>query len=623
MDQNSFEKQKSLNGNPIVEQHPQEWFEMRGTRNHPMSVNSWVTIKSIQTFPHEGCLLEEGHPQEIKNVGSVMFPITNHEMVFKFGWDNEAHSCRFNGEIYGSKINYPSIELQEKIKDAHYLPCGYYYRDGLLGYGMVIEQHVNSQENPVWHLHQDFVVALNLIREGDKWFRPEEGYIEVARLKRNCKGKSEFLEVRKEHLLDYLSAREMNLYLYVFRSRRQLANDYSHINWGLEKEYIKEDNMGRWAGRIITMPPCELFPKNTTKEHSISSEDVNEGEKVPGPESKSARDQTSNMKTADNLIYMIIGDLWFTEVIEAGNRSERVLGEESASVSFIIDSEGRTETIEFLKESFAWLHFRPEVINVILGRRGASISWLTSYTGGVSLAPGHSVRFGVNNASHINVLAKDIARLPVWQLRVWFGSNITPEEEVSSELFASQFGANLVDTIAPEVLFRNAYKNINRTSSEVLQKPLFPKHEYCDELFDKCHRFRAIERSGLYELAKDLYRLTFENVDQSALSVVVGFQKEYEQKSIRHLQKVLEICRDTREAEKIAGSLKALNKLRQAGAHMPSSNIERWIREAGIIKTGNPINEAYQLLQHFAETLNKISELLREAPIEHGVISSR
>ncbi|MXZ17693.1 MAG: hypothetical protein F4069_06250 [Rhodothermaceae bacterium] len=618
LDQNSFEKRKRLKGNPIVEQHPQEWFEMSGFRNHPMSVNSWVTIKSIQTLPYEGSLLEEGHPQEIKNVGSVMFPITNHERVFNHGWDNEAYSCRFNGEIYNSKINYPSIELQEKTKDAYYLPCGYYYRDGLLGYGMVIEQHVNPQENPDWHLHQDFVVALNLIREGDKWVRPEEENIEVARLKRNRRGESEFLEVRKEHLLDYLSAREMNLYLYGFCSRRQLANDHSHINWELNKEYIEEDKMRRWAGRIIPMPPCELFPKNTTKKQSISFEDVNEGEKVPGPESKSARYQTSNIESEDNLIYMIIGDLWFTEVIEAGDRSKRVLGEESASMPFVIDSEGRTETSEFLKKSYSWLHFRPEIINVILGRRGASIGWLTSYTGWISLAPDHSVRFGVNNVSHINVLAKDVARLPVWQLKVWVGSNITPEEEVSSELLASQFEANLVDTIAPEVLFRNAYKNINRTSSEVLQKPLFPKHEYRDELFDKCHRFRAIERSGLYELAKDLYRLTFENVDQSALSAVVGFQKEYERRSIRHLQKVLEICRDAREAEKIAGSLKALNKLRQAGAHMPSSNIERWIREAGIIETGNPIKEAYQLLQHFAETLNKISEVLREAPIGQG-----
>ena len=71
-----------------------------------------------------------------------------------------------------------------------------------------------------------------------------------------------------------------------------------------------------------------------------------------------------------------------------------------------------------------------------------------------------------------------------------------------------------------------------------------------------------------------------------------------------------------KKPKKIVSSIKGLNRLRQTDAHMPSENIEPSIRLAGIIETGNPINEAYQLLQHFAKTLNKISEILREAPIE-------
>ncbi len=611
--------QKNVNGNRIVEQHPQEWFEMQDMRNHPMSVDSWITVKSIRTLPYEGCLIEECHPQEINNVGSVMFPIINHEDVFKVGWDDRAYSCKFDGgveTIYSSTKDRTSNGIQERRTISQYLPCGYYHRDGILGSGLVIEQQVNSQENPVWHLHQDFVVALNLIQEGNAWVRPGEGYKEVARLIQNGEGKPELMEVRKEHLLDYLSARKMNLYVYSFHSRRELTNDRSHISWEPEKEYTEEDGMRRWIGRIIRTPPDKLFSRSTTEEHSISSEDVYEREEVPGPESNSVRNQTSNMETAGKQSYMIIGELRCTEVIEAGDRSERVLGEEPASVPFIIDSVGQTETKESLVESNSWLHFRPNVVKDILTCRKSSLDWCTSDTGSIGLAPDYSVHFGINKLGHINVFAKDIAQLPVWQQRVWGGFNVTPEAGVSNELLASQFGANPASTIAPENLLRDAYTNINNTSSEVFGKPLFFEHEYCDKLFGKCHRFRAIERSGLYELAKDLYRLTIERVDPSALSAVVTPQKGEEQKTINHLQKVLETCRDAQEARKIVSSIRGLNRLRQADAHMPSENIEPSIRQAGIIETGNPINEAYQLLQHFAKTLNKISEILREAPIE-------
>lgn len=614
--QNSFTNQKNVNGNRIVKQHPQGWFEMKNMRNHPMSVDSWVTVKSIRTLPSEGCLTEEHHSQKINNVGSVMFPITNHESALKFGWDNQAYLCRFDGEIYSSIKGFSSNELQEKRAETQYLPCGYYRRDGVIGFGLVIEQHVNSQENPVWHLHQDFVVALNLIREDDKWVRPEEGYIEVARLSRNSEGKPEAVEVRREHLLDYLSARKVNLYLYSFHSRRELTNDYSHVRWKPGEEYVEEEGMRRWEGRIIRMSPYKLFPEDTTEERPISSKDAYEREEVPGPESNSVRDQVSNMQTADEQIYKIIGELWCTEVIEAGDRSERVLDDEPISVPFIIDSTGRTETDKFLKKSNLWLHFRPEVINDILGHRGAFIDWCTSYTGGIGLAPDHSVHFGINESGHVNVFAKDIAQLPVWQRRIWSGFNITPDGEVSKELLASQFEANPASTIAPEVLLRDAYININDTSNELLGKPLFrERDEYCDQLFSKCHRLRAIDRPSLYALAKDLYRLTIERVDQSVLRVVAEPQRGEKWQSIRHLQEVLEICRDAQEAQEIVSSIKGLNKLRQADAHRPSNNIERSIRKAGIIETGNPINEAYQLLQHFAKTLNRISEILREAPI--------
>jgi hypothetical protein len=38
----------------------------------------------------------------------------------------------------------------------------------------------------------------------------------------------------------------------------------------------------------------------------------------------------------------------------------------------------------------------------------------------------------------VTVYAYDIAKLPLWQQRVWSGFNVTPEGAVSSELLAAQ-----------------------------------------------------------------------------------------------------------------------------------------------------------------------------------------
>ena len=78
---------------------------------------------------------------------------------------------------------------------------------------MVLEQDGNREEASQWHLHQDLVIALALKREGNVWLAINEGYIEVARLRLENDGRPRLLELRAEHLKDYLCARCMALYV--------------------------------------------------------------------------------------------------------------------------------------------------------------------------------------------------------------------------------------------------------------------------------------------------------------------------------------------------------------------------------------------------------------------------
>ncbi len=53
----------------------------------------------------------------------------------------------------------------------------------VLGLRLVLRQETESSEPTELFLHQDFILALGLKREGDTWVRPAEGYIDVAHLR--------------------------------------------------------------------------------------------------------------------------------------------------------------------------------------------------------------------------------------------------------------------------------------------------------------------------------------------------------------------------------------------------------------------------------------------------------
>ncbi|MFG1481138.1 hypothetical protein V5F53_21185 [Xanthobacter sp. V4C-4] len=75
----------------------------------------------------------------------------------------------------------------------------------VIGTRLVIAQGKDGFDLQTWHLHQDLEVALKLEREADTWFRPNEGWIDVAQLKRDTDGRPVLLEIRAEILSDYLA----------------------------------------------------------------------------------------------------------------------------------------------------------------------------------------------------------------------------------------------------------------------------------------------------------------------------------------------------------------------------------------------------------------------------------
>lgn len=627
----------------LSEPRDQAWFEMHEIRKRSAAKAVWVPLRASQKIVSIGKYGYEGYCEEFYGVGSVMFDIAAHAAAAKLSWSDIGISQRYlGGDIihhehpgehftvkdlfcirlpfqrnrFRGQLELPSHERRE-IRTQ--LWAGQYsdYRCPGIGTGLVIEQTFNSEEQPEWHLHQDFVVALELKREGDVWVRPEEGYLEVIRLTRDAVGKPVKIEVRAEHLRDYLKARNSNLYISSYRSRTEICESADHISWAPTQRDVSVEGQ-QWEGRKHAIHEGGGAYGAETAVFHVARTDVDDEEDVPrfdfpGDANIESRSWTS--RRTGRKLHTIIGELWRSEMIEPGQTSERILSEPTKSnVAFIVDESGNRESGGSLEVGSRWLWFKPDIVPTILRGRGSFISWYTRDTGEIGLVPGSGVHFGINSLGLLNIYAKDIAQLPNWQQRVWAGANVAPDGKVSSELLDSQMRANPATTAAPEAHLRAVYGAVNTEFASRTGKPLFRPHRSTEDLFKRAHRFRSLERAGLFELAKDLARLTVESLDGDALSAMAPSPGKMKPGSINHLEEALATLIAQSEARKITAVLAGINELRQADAHLPSKDIENSMQIAGISSVDSPMTAGRELLDNLVDALWRIAKILQETP---------
>ena len=174
----------------------------------------WIPLRASEQIEREGLNGHEGFRAEFFGLGSVAIPMDHREHAEKLGWSDI-------GLIHSQDV---------WSTDNYYKPVDVYqYTDKVsLGTELVLVQNFHSEPSE-WHLHHDLVFALKLLREGDQWIKPDEGYNAVARLRRNKEGKIISLEIKNEYLRDYLCARGMILRIASFRSRDVVVKDVAEV----------------------------------------------------------------------------------------------------------------------------------------------------------------------------------------------------------------------------------------------------------------------------------------------------------------------------------------------------------------------------------------------------------
>ena len=578
----------------------QEWFEMKDIRRSNLSAKSWIPLREARAFERVGQSGFVEFREDWFGAGSLAVPADNRLDALTLSW-----------EAIGIRHNHAGC-----VDNGRYVPADVYkdFQGRFAGVHLVLNQRGVGAERYEWHLHQDFVTTLGLTREGDKWVRPDEGYIEVARLIRASDGSAALLEARASHLRDYLCARNMGLVVSSYRERSEIIEDASHISWAADDVEEKGEH-DRWVGRRMAIHEGgKPYGKAVYVTH-MSRTDVNPEDDVPVlglPTAANVQSSSWTRQFQGRKLYRILGELWRTEWLDPASKSPIVRGDNRpASVSFIIDAEGKRAPTDKLVESGRWLWFRPTVVPALIERRGGSLKWYTRDTGAVACSPSDEVHFGINAIGLVNTYAKDVAQLPEWQQRVWAAHNANPEGKMSEELKASQVFAKPAATHAPEAYLTEALGRLQTLAQAKLKITLLRQHNYVAELIPHIHRFRATDRKGLFALAKDLARITADDIDITQLQKILAPSKGESWGSLKSLEKVLATKIDPADAREKLGPLVGVYELRLADAHLPSDDVDAAMRLIGVDDSSPFVMQGYQVLRAAVAAIQQIGAVIK------------
>ena len=558
---------------------------MKDIRRRNLAAAAWIPLRAASAFERVGQFGFVGFREDWLGTWSLAVPADNRSDALTLSWDD-----------IGISDNHAGC-----VDNGMYVPADVYvdFHGRFAGVHLVLDQRGGKSERSEWHLHQDFVTTLGLMREGDKWVRPDEDYIEVARLSRTSNGSPALLEASAAHLRDYLCARSMGLVVSSYRERSQIIEDASHISWATDAIEEKSEH-DRWVGRGMAIHEGgEPYGESMFVMH-VSRTDVNPEDDVPVlglPTDANLQSSSWTRQFRGRKLYRIFGELWRTEWLEPASQSPIVRGDKlPASVSFIIDAAGSQATADSLVDSGGWLWFRPTVVPALIDRRGGSLTWYTRDTGAMACSPGYDVHFGINAIGLVNTYAKDVALLPRWQQREWAAHNANPDGKLSEELKASQVDANPASTHAPEAFLIEALDRLQTLAQAKLEITLRRQHDYVAELIPRIHRFRATDRKGLFALAKDLARITADDIDEKQLQTIVDPPKGECWGSLKSLEKVLATKIDPADARKMLGPLVGVYELRLADAHLPSDAVDDAMRLIGVDDSSPFVMQGYQLI---------------------------
>lgn len=575
-----------------------DWVLLTKETKRKFSTSTWVPLRAAQRVENGLEVTDVGYTQE----------------GFYSGCVGVLPECR----EFGEKLGWTDIGIVHDVRphafdDGAYKPVDHYqYNDKhTIGVELVFEHPQPGAGSETWVINPDLYIALRLVKQGNCWVRPEEDFVVVIREKYDDNGKPTLIEIKREFLLDYLAARGLALRLAYYRQRVEnvtalkgspydgLTSHEEDRNGGCYKLLIREINEiwgGSWA----------MFRAWRT--------DVDDEEDAPvmGPEDDENMEfETSRGEGGGYEGVRIEGEFWCEEWVDHNGTSTRVRGDKDPVVlEYIVDTDGkRLPASELSHEGVGrWLWFKPSVVNEFLQRRGFSLDWYTAETGGLHSLSGYRIHFGLNSSDYLTVYAEDVARLPVWEQRIWIAYNVSPEGGVSSELLEAQVRASPANTRAPEWKLIEVVEGLGKLFEKVFGQPLYTHPIDKGDFFARVSRFAAVDQASLLRLAKELVRIFTDRLDVRSLRVVSNDNEKDSLRSNKLLEGILaeQIGKDN--ARSVFGIVVGVYELRVGDAHPTGSSIHEAFELARIDSSRSYLRQAEQLIDNYGYAIWQIGK---------------
>lgn len=586
-----------------MEKFSKEWFELSDLTRRKFSKGAWIPIYGHKTISEHGEYPDNGYYSETISIGAAAIFLPNRTAAEKLEWS----------DLY--VMDHASYLLDKKgyIEVTSFLDR----TESPIGFRMVISQYLNRSHLRRVEINQDFVYAYGLVREGNNWVRPHSGYEIVIKAETNENGEIIYIVVRGEYLRDYLAARGAVFRLYYYRERDCVLEEKPDFGW--PEEYIISDDLhNRCEVRWHEIDQTGDIPGSTWAVFSSKRTDVDHEEEIPDFSNTNDDDFESSSRTGvrktETIRYRVMGELWRGEWIEPAKKSQR-LGFEEPEEDFLvsIDASGDRISLESLNiETIGrYLWFDASLIELLTSKRGGSLQWYSQETGSVSASVDRGIHFGINELGNLNAYAYDVARLSLWERRLWAGKNIPPDGGVSKELLKVQMECETPATLSSEQKLDKAVEWLNACCIEKYGMPILREHPEIQDLKSKIHRFRSLDESGLKGLAKDVVKFSIERLEKSKLKEIVKPNNE-KLGTLKLLQSLLTSVTSEEFAKSHMAPLFGVYDLRGTDAHLSTSDVQSCFDRIQLNTSLPFVWQGAQLIGNVADTIGVIGTQIKK-----------
>lgn len=578
------------------------WFEFNDVINKNVTETVWIPLWYHQSTKSAVEMPEIGYWEDYVFTRAIMVDELDREDLM------EEECYRFN-PCHGNESH--------RWRKDYYRANFYYDHNVPIGEFLVLRQEYGQKAVPEVRINQDIIFALGLKEENDNWIRPDEGYDVVIRQARNNDGEIFKVEILQKYLKDYLCAVGKGVVFVSYRERTMILGGVPDFGWNRERDEEREFAPHvRWCGYVQAMDDNGDVGLGEWSVMTSGYKDIRDDD-VPrfDPLGESNEMYVENYETKANPVsrYKVVGELHKKEWIGPAGISVRASDDKAESLDFFAAADGSLKNGRELSYPPQWLWFENDVMNRIVKVRGSNFGWYSAQTGFVAINADWPIDFGINKLGLVNVLAKDIVKLPYWQQEMWKGCNVTPDGGVSEELQMAQMQCRPAKTHSAEDAFFKSLEKLHKNYKFATNgTPLYKEAIPSDKMKSSIHRFVVQKHDDVFLLAKNIIRYTCESFNVGPLWPLV--KKSDEDKklgSLKMLERFLAKQVDESTAHDTMSPLFYLYDLRLVDAHpKPREDVDEAMGKLGITSDMSPIHVGELVINQVATTFDRMSRIL-------------